>query len=146
MNNKYLVIHGSANDRYEAILMCGEALYAAGIVGKSFGNLCIEREKEYPTGLPTEIPTAIPHTKDASVRENSICLLKLDKPVTFQRMDDDTESVETDLIFNLAIKNPDEHLQVLQNMMVFLNDSERLNRCRELPDEELISYLEETIG
>ena len=63
MKNRYLVIHGFARDRYEAITMCGEALYKEGLVSEQFGTLCVEREKNYPTGLPTEIPTAIPHAK-----------------------------------------------------------------------------------
>ena len=90
MKNRYLVIHGLARDRYEAITMCGEALYKEGLVSEQFGTLCVEREKNYPTGLPTEIPTAIPHAKDESITQNSVCFLKLDRPVSFKRMDDDT--------------------------------------------------------
>lgn len=146
MKNRYLVIHGSAKDRYEAISMCGEALYKEGLVSEQFGTLCVEREKKYPTGLPTEIPTAIPHAKDEGITENSICFLKLDRPVVFKRMDDDTQDVNTDMIFNLAIKNPDEHLKALQNMMMFLNDSDALLKCSTLSGRELIDYLQEKIG
>ena len=63
MATKYLVIQGTANSSEEAITLCGEALHKAGIVGEDFGKACVEREKDYPTGLPTEIPTAIPHAK-----------------------------------------------------------------------------------
>ena len=146
MKNRYLVIHGFARDRYEAITMCGEALYKEGLVSEQFGTLCVEREKNYPTGLPTEIPTAIPHAKDESITQNSVCFLKLDRPVSFKRMDDDTQDVSTDMIFNLAIKDPNEHVQALQNMMGFLNDSEALLKCKSLSDEELIEYLQEKIG
>lgn len=146
MKNRYLVIHGFAKDRYEAIRMCGEALYKEGLVGEEFGILCVEREKNYPTGLPTEIPTAIPHAKDESITENSICFLKLDQPVSFKRMDDDTRDVNTDMIFNLAIKDANEHLRALQNMMMFLNDSDALLKCKTLSDENLIDYLQEKIG
>ena len=58
MATKYLVIQGTANSSEEAITLCGEALHKAGIVGEDFGKACVEREKDYPTGLPTEIPTA----------------------------------------------------------------------------------------
>lgn len=146
MKNEYIVIRSSARDSKEAILLCADALNAAGYVSKEFGKLCVEREKEYPTGLPTEIPTAIPHAKDWNIARSSICFLKLDKPVTFRRMDDDTEEIETDMVFNLAIKDPNEHLEALQNMMAFLNDPNALKKCRELPDAELIEYLQENIG
>ena len=146
MKNRYLVIHGKADDCDQAIMMCASALCEKGIVDENFGRLCVERERSYPTGLPTEIPTAIPHVKADGIKENSICLLRLDEPVTFHRMDDEEETVETDMIFNLAIKDPNEHLQVLQNMMEFLNDEEALGKCRELPEAVLKEYLEEKIG
>ena len=69
-------------------------------------------KNDYPTGLPTEIPTAIPHAKVSGIKENAICLLKLESPVIFRRLDDDTEQVETDLIFNLAIKG--SQMNILQ--------------------------------
>ncbi len=146
MGTKYLVIQGVANNSEEAIRLCGEALYKAGIVGEDFAQLCVEREKEYPTGLPTEIPTAIPHAKAGGIKENAICLLKLQSPVVFRRLDDDEEQVETDLIFNLAIKDPEEHLVVLQRMMEFLNDKEVLLKCKEFSEEETIAYLTEKLG
>ncbi|MDO4942286.1 MAG: PTS sugar transporter subunit IIA [Lachnospiraceae bacterium] len=146
MATRYLVINGSAEDSEGAIRLCGEALYKEGIVMKDFGTLCVEREKDFPTGLPTEIPTAIPHVKAEGIRENAICFLKLDKPVVFRRLDDDTEEVETDMVFNLAIKNPEEHLMVLQNMMMFLNDPEVLLKCRTLSNEETAAYLQEQLG
>ena len=140
MATKYLVIQGTANSSEEAITLCGEALHKAGIVGEDFGKACVEREKDYPTGLPTEIPTA------SGIKENAICLLKLESPVVFRRLDDDTEQVETDLIFNLAIKDPNEHLQVLQRMMEFLNNKEVLLKCKELSNEETVAYLTEQLG
>lgn len=146
MGNKYLIIHGTAKNSEEAIMLCGNALYKSGFVSEQFGRLCVEREKEYPTGLPTEVPTAIPHAKDEGIKENCICFLKLESPVAFRRMDDDMEYVETDMIFNLAIKDPNEHLKALQNMMEFLNDAETLKKCKILPDAKLIAYLQEHIG
>ena len=71
MKNEYIVIRSSARDSKEAILLCADALNAAGYVSKEFGKLCVEREKEYPTGLPTEIPTAIPHAKDGNEKLSS---------------------------------------------------------------------------
>lgn len=140
-NNHYIAIEGSAKDYQEAISLAAGALYEAGFVGKDFARKCIEREKDYPTGLPTAIPTAIPHCKDAETKGNSICFLHLSRPVTFRRMDDDESSVETDLIFNLAIADAGSHLDVLQKLMQFLNDEEKLNNCRTLKGDALPAYL-----
>lgn len=144
--NHYLVMEGDAADSSEAIMLCANALEKQGLVGHDFGPKCIEREKEYPTGLPTEIPVAIPHCKDEETKGNSICFLKLGRPVTFRRMDDDRESIETRCIFNLAIADATEHLGVLQNLMGFLGDAQKLKQCMSLSDKELIAYLEKNIG
>lgn len=144
--NKYVVIHGNAANAEEAILMCGEALYKEGIAGADFGKKCVIREKDFPTGLPTEIPVAIPHCQDDSVKANAICVLRLEKPVEFKRMDDDEESVMTDMLFNLAVMDADEHLEALQNLMLFLNNTELFKECRDKDDEELITYLKKHIG
>ena len=146
MGNKYVVIHGSAKDGEEAIRMCGDALFKAGYVSDKFGELCVKRERDYPTGLPSEIPTAIPHVQDDGITQSSVCFLKLDKPVVFRRMDDDIQVVRTDMIFNLAIKDPNEHLDALQNMMSFLDNPEALLKCYSLSDEKIVEYLQEQIG
>ena len=144
--NRYIVVNGYAKDAEEAIMLCGNALHAAGIVDSKFGSKCYLREKNFPTGLPTKIPVAIPHCKDDSITENAICILRLDKPVTFYRMDDDEAKIETNLIFNLAIKNPDEHLAVLQNLMEFLNNHTEIKHCLDMMDIELVDYLTQKIG
>ena len=144
--NKYVVIHGKAADAEEAILMCGEALYNEGIVGAEFGKNCVIREKDFPTGLPTEIPVAIPHCQDDSVKVNAICVLMLEQPVEFRRMDDEEESIMADMLFNLAVMDADEHLEALQNLMAFLNNIDMVKECREKNDEELIECLKRHIG
>lgn len=143
VSDRYIVIHGEAKDAEEAIRLCGNALKQKGIVGDSFIDGCVNREKEYPTGLPTQIPTAIPHCKDDSVQRDAICLLKLKNPVLFRRMDDDTKSVNTQMVFNLAIRNPNKHIEVLMRMMDFLNDKEVITRCMDLSDDDVCTYLSE---
>ena len=144
--NNYIILHADAADREEAILICGDALYKAGYTGPDFGNNCVKREREYPTGLPTDIPVAIPHCQDSSVNTNAVCVLLLDHPVEFYRMDDDEEVIQTDMLFNLAVSNPEEHLAVLQRLMGFLSDEEMLASCRKMEDDQMITFLKEKIG
>lgn len=145
-NNKYIIIRGNAGSSTEAIQLCGNALEQAGIVSSSFAEGCIKREADYPTGLPSDIPVAIPHCQDDSIKENAVCVLFPDKPVTFRRMDDDEETIDAEIIFNLVVMNPDEHLEALQNLMGFLSNTEALAACFTKGDNELIPYFEEKIG
>ena len=144
--NVYLATEGSADNWEQAITLCGEYMISQGSVNKDFMEACIEREKEYPTGLPADIPVAIPHSKAAGIKEKCVCFLRLDKPVRFYRMDDSEEYVDTQLVFNLAIKEADDHLEFLQKLMQFVLDVDTLNKCSEIPLDEIPAFLEEELG
>lgn len=144
--NIYLAAEGSAKDWKEAILLCGEHMMDQGMINREFINACIEREREYPTGLPSDIPVAIPHSKVDGIYQNCICFLRLNHPVRFYRMDDSEEYVETRLIFNLAIQEADAHLEFLQRLMKLVLDKAILNQCERLPLEAIPSFLESELG
>ncbi|MDO4169542.1 MAG: PTS sugar transporter subunit IIA [Lachnospiraceae bacterium] len=144
--NHYLAIEGEASNWEEAIRLCGEAIENAGYADGSFMDACIDREKEYPTGLPTEIPVAIPHSKVESIKENCVCLLRLKEPVEFRRMDDDEKRIQTRIIFNLAIKGGDTHLEFLQTLMSSIMDKEMIEQCMKKEIREIPEYLEKKLN
>ena len=127
MDIKYIAINGYAKNSEDAIKMCGEALYKNGFVIEGFSKDCILREKEFPTGLPTDVPVAIPHCNCEKVLQDSICFLKLEEPVMFYRMDDDQECIMTDIVFNLAIKDSKRHVSMLGNLMKFITNRENIH-------------------
>lgn len=142
---KYIAIEGTASTWEEAIRLCGHALMEQQYVDERFIEGCIEREKEFPTGLPCDIPVAIPHSQSAGIRETAVCVLRLQEPVRFYRMDDQEQAIETSIIFNMAIKGADNHLVFLQKLMEFVTDQEMVGLCRALPIQKLASYLEEKL-
>lgn len=144
--NVYIATEGSAKDWEEAIRICGTCMMERGSVSSSFTDSCIEREREYPTGLPAGIPVAIPHSKAEGIKENCICFLRLDRPVRFYRMDDSEEYVDTRLVFNLAIKGADDHLEFLQKLMQFVMDEGSLEKCSSMPLEDITKLLETKLG
>lgn len=142
-NNKFIAIDGEAKDWEEAIRLCGKALVEKGYVDQTFVDGCVEREKEYPTGLPSAIPVAIPHVQSDGIRENSICILRLKNPVIFYRMDSCDEYIKIEMVFNLAIKNTNEHLEYLQKLMGFVMDKEKLQTCAEISPEMISEFMEQ---
>lgn len=144
--NIYLAMEGNAKDWEEAINLCGTCMIEHGSVSRAFTDACIKREKEYPTGLPANIPVAIPHSKAEGIKENCICFLRLDQPVRFYRMDDSEEYIDTKLVFNLAIRGADDHLEFLQKLMQFVMDEGSLEKCSNMPLEEITKLLEEKLG
>ncbi len=121
------VIEGDARSWDEAIELCCAKLQKEGIVEASFCQACIEREKVFPTGLPTPLGVAIPHADSGLVKTDGICFLRLKNQVTFQRLDDPEQSVGVNYVINLATKNPDEHIHILQRVMAFAQDPQKLN-------------------
>lgn len=140
---KVFAIEGCAKCDMDAIRLCATKLYDEGIVNDAFCGNCIEREKEFPTGLPSAIPVAMPHSAASGVNCDGICILRLAEPVSFRRMDDPDETVPACLVFNLAIADPKEHLAMLQNLMGVLMDEEKVEKLRACALDELSLLLDE---
>ena len=136
-----LAIEGHAETWEDAIRLCGDRLIESGNAGPHFVQACIDREREYPTGLPAGIPVAIPHGDADDIVRDTVCFLRTDAPVRFQRMDDSDEHCDPRLIFNIAVRPGENHLAFLQHLMTLVLDEELLASCLELPLEEIPAYL-----
>ena len=78
----YLAVKVSGDTDEDVLRATAAELFAEGYVKESYSDAIIEREKKYPTGLPTgEICVAIPHTDPEHVNDAAICLSILEKPV-----------------------------------------------------------------
>jgi Phosphotransferase system mannitol/fructose-specific IIA domain (Ntr-type) len=114
---KIVVIEECVDNWNEAIGKTAQALYKKGYVKSTFEQQCIEREKNFPTGLNTQLPIAIPHTEAEFVNESSICFLRLKKPVPFRSMEDPSEFVEVQYVLNLAISEGKEQVPMLAKVI-----------------------------
>ncbi|EEQ56367.1 phosphoenolpyruvate-dependent sugar phosphotransferase system, EIIA 2 [Clostridiales bacterium 1_7_47FAA] len=131
------VIDGTANSWEDAIRLCSDELIRKGAVKTTFREACLKREESFPTGLPTNPGVAIPHAGNEHVLKNAICLLRLDNPVLFQRLDAPDETVEVNLVFNLATSESDGHIEVLKKLMKFIHDGAELRRYMDATLEQL---------
>lgn len=69
----------------EALNFLSSKLYERGYVKKEYQTAIIEREKKYPTGLPSvDIKIAIPHATHTLVNEDAISIGILKNPVEFR--------------------------------------------------------------
>ena len=69
LKEKLIFIDVEAKDREEAIGKMAKELYKKGYVKESYINAILDREKVFPTGLPTEeVGVAIPHTDSCQRR------------------------------------------------------------------------------
>jgi PTS system galactitol-specific IIA component len=107
----------------EVINTLSERLYHAGYVKQGFAEAVIDREREFPTGLPCEIPVAIPHCDPTHCNHSAISLGLLKNPVTFGEMGDNNHYVLVDIVFLLAINNPDQQVIWLRRLTDFFQQA-----------------------
>lgn len=119
-----LIAIGVEAENYEdAIRQVGKLLFDNGYVKDTYVDAVVAREADFPTGLILDgIQIAMPHTAGVHVNTPAVCVAKLAKPVTFSHMGDPDTKVAAELLFMMAIKNPDEQIETLQAVMgVFTN-------------------------
>lgn len=122
-------------------LMAGRLL-EQGRTRESFLHGLIEREKNYPTGLPVNGGVAIPHTDAEHVVSDSISIATLAKPVGFREMagTDDTE-IPVDVVFMLALGASGQHLAMLQQIIKCIQDPGFMSTIRASVSAEEIAAL-----
>jgi Phosphotransferase system mannitol/fructose-specific IIA domain (Ntr-type) len=137
MIEEIFVIDGDAASWEEAIQMTAGVLAENGYVKKSFLQGCIDREKIYPTGLPTKIPVALPHTGCAHVNKPGACLLRLNRPVLFNSMQNPEETVNVSFVFNIAIMDNSDQLSALRAITKLFQEFDDLDKVKEMPLNEI---------
>jgi len=114
----------------EVIRQLGQIIEDRALVKAGFVQSILDREKEYPTGLPTGgVAVAIPHTNANYVLKSAIITAILANPVPFCNMADPDESLPIRIVFMLAIKEPAFQVVWLKQLMEFLRKPEQLQKC-----------------
>jgi PTS system galactitol-specific IIA component len=84
----------------------------------SFGAALTEREIKFPTGIQTEFDgIAIPHTDAIHVIAPCISFVRLRTPMMFRHMGMEEVEVQVRYVFILAVKNPEDHVNVLGRLV-----------------------------
>ncbi len=135
------------NSREELINYMSDQMMKAGKVKGSYGNAVIERELVYPTGLNTgEIKVAIPHTDPIHVKSAGIAVATLKKSIEFKNMEDPNQNIDVDMVFMLAVANPEAQVPLLVKLMGVFSDKELLRKIKESKTkDEIKQILEELI-
>lgn len=107
----------SASSREEVIESLGEQLFKNGYVQDTFINAVIERERNSPTGLPTQpVGVALPHIESEYVQRTGIAVGLLANPVEFFVMGTVDKTVAVSLVFLMAIQDPANQIHMLQGL------------------------------
>lgn len=113
-------------------------------VSESFNVALCQREKEFPTGLPTEPAVAIPHTDGTYVKQDVIVCILNQQPIKFHEMGGgESDFVYPRLFFVLAITEGETHLLQLQNLVEKIQDGRFISS---LIESKSITEFESTIN
>ena len=101
----HLVTHeleaDTAQQAFEKIAQWGDG---TGLFKSTWLEAVIKRESEFPTGLPTLIPVAIPHTDSVHVNADGVGFFKLKNPIEFGEMGSLDEKVQVKMTNTIKIK------------------------------------------
>ena len=126
-----------ANSDDEVLTILAKKLVDLGYVTKQYLPAVLEREKKFPTGLPT-VPfgVAIPHTDADKVKEAQVAFALLENPVKFKTMGNSNCDTEVKLVFMLALKSPEDQLDMLQKLIGVFNDEEKVLKLSQVKTPE----------
>lgn len=143
----HILVHdldNSIKTYQEVINASGSYLLEKDYIQADYITACIDREKDYPTGLlmSNGIGIAIPHANYQLVKSDAISLVRSSKGVEFGQMEDSDLKVSCQLIFNLALSTSNQHLTILQRLFALFQDEIFVGNCQNfscLQVEQLIN-------
>ena len=107
----------SAADVLRAV---AEQALEQGFVRDTFAEALLAREMEFPTGLPTPFPVAIPHTGPEHVLRPALAVVLLDPPVEFGEMGGADRTVAVRLAVVLMVTDSSSQVGLLSRLITAL--------------------------
>lgn len=121
-----------AKNADEALIKIAENLVSLDYVKKSYPKAVVERERQFPTGLPANNGTgvAIPHCSANHILKPGIAVATLSKPIKFGVMGSKDDTVLVNIVFMLAIDEPSSQIDTLRQISLMVRDSGMLNNLK----------------
>ncbi|HEY8805618.1 MAG TPA: PTS sugar transporter subunit IIA [Clostridium sp.] len=128
----------------EALKFLSSKLYEKGYVKEGYQEAILDREKEYPTALPSvDIKIAIPHANHTLVNKAALAIGILKNPVEFSSMEDADIKLNVQIIIMLALNEPHGHIEMLQKIVKLIQNPEVLKAIIKASSiEEVMNKLE----
>lgn len=118
VNPELIIINLDSSEKEEVLTIIAKKLISKGYARESYLKAILNREKDYPTGLPTSgVGVAIPHTDIEHVIKPGVAVATLKNPVKFNVMGNPDEQVDVKLVFMLAINEPNTQIDLLKKLV-----------------------------
>ena len=145
MREDLVLVDVEGDTRDEVLKNIAQVIMDKGIAKPSFYEALLQRENEYPTGLPIgELNCAIPHTYPEHINEIAITLAIPKNPVIFQQMGDPSIDVKVSVIVCLTMLKMDDNVKLLPALTGFFADEDNLRALTTIKDPKaILDYIRE---
>ena len=127
-SNELVFLEQSHKCENDFLNFISDELLKKGYVKESFKDAIINREKEYPTGIGTEIYNlAIPHTDTEHVNKSGIAFVKFNNKCEFKEMCTNN-NLNVDMAFVLLVTKKEEQVVLLSKLMGLFSNNEFLEQ------------------
>lgn len=125
-----------ADDAAGALRALSTRLREIGAVTDSFEAAVLLREEKHPTGLPTIVPAAIPHTDPEHVITPGFAIAVPRHPVAFGEIGSSGQRIIwAELIVMLVLADATSQLSALQNLVARLQEREAVQEVLDARDD-----------
>lgn len=147
LNEELVFRNVQAKTDSEVLAFLASEMYKKNYVKEEYIQAIQEREKEYPTGLPSTPPgIAIPHANYEMVNKTTLAIATLKDPVLFHNMENNNEQLPIQIVIMMAIGEPHGQVEMLQKIVVIIQDEPlRQEMIRAGNDTELLELLKKAV-
>lgn len=137
-----VIMNLEASSDQEALEILARRLFEKGYVKESYVQAVKNREKTFPTGLEmNDTGIALPHTDSIHVNQQAIAIGVLKRPVAFVEMGTESDPVNVELMFMLAVKKADSQVNFLGRLLDAFQKAGRLKDIKNAATPEEITML-----
>ena len=132
-----VLLLNNIDTKEEALTYMADYLQKKDYVNSKYAAATIEREHTYPTGLATKpIGVAVAHSQSENVIKQSVLLGIAKKPIKFCKMEDEKCEIDVGVVFLLALKGENTHINYLKNIVNFCKYEDKTHRLYSAPTAE----------
>lgn len=147
LNEELVFRNVQAKTDSEVLAFLASEMYKKNYVKEEYIQAIQEREKEYPTGLPSTPPgITIPHANYEMVNKTTLAIATLKDPVLFHNMENNNEQLPIQIVIMMAIGEPHGQVEMLQKIVGIIQDEPlRQEMIRAGNDTELLELLKKAV-
>lgn len=133
------VVRPPATRAVDVLRLLARVAMVHGYVRDTLEEALLARERQFPTGLPTPTPVAIPHTDPRHVRKPGLAVALLDPAVSFGEMGRPEANVPVRLVVLLLINDPSAQVKILSRIVAVLRHPDLADILSDITDPQTLA-------